>query len=590
LTRILGGVAFVAAVMLVLALPLVWNAQALDPFRGPKRDLALAAWATLAAVFMVGNARGRAWSDSWWALWGGVVAGGAISAVASGHFVRVLASLLPLVLAALGWGALRQLPESQRAKLTKLVLWAGVIQAAAVLAFLNPGWQPTSFAALNLDGGRYAFIGSLGNPADVAVFLLLPAVLAAQKATTVRRARWLHAAVAILLVGVIVATRTLTVVAALAAGLAALAWQTAPRRYRGRVLALGAALLIVLVVATPLRGRLAEALRESRQASGIWIGSGRAAGSAAAISMLAARPLTGVGFDQFEANSFRFQSLAALAERGSVLRLQTAFGEAHDELLQYGAETGLVGLALAIVGLVYAWRRRPPGGGTVARVAPLLAAALITAITQFPLHLAAIAAQWAVLAAFLLPPLPAPPVPSRRTAELRLAFALTLAALATMLAWQRYGARLATGQAKQLIRSLREGSTPVATRPQVARAALSHLLPRAVWLPDSWEAHLVVGNLAVEARDRELALRSFAAALAMVERPEVQFDVGTALLLTGDQEAGMAHLVRAVELNPTFFRQIKDPELSRALRRHLDALGYGEKQAWMYEGTPAATP
>src|SRR5208337_4412544 len=166
-----------------------------------------------------------------------------------------------------------------------------VIQAAVVLAFLNPLWQPTSFANLNLESGRYAFIGTLGNPADVAVFLILPALLAVERAVTARRSRSIYAAVALLLVGIIVATRTLTVIAALTAGLFVLAWLTVERRYLVRVLASGAALLVLVVVATPLRGRVTQALRDMRVAGGIWIGSGRAAGSIAAVNMLAARPL-----------------------------------------------------------------------------------------------------------------------------------------------------------------------------------------------------------------------------------------------------------------------------------------------------------
>jgi hypothetical protein len=63
-----------------------------------------------------------------------------------------------------------------------------------------------------------------------------------------------------------------------------------------------------------------------------------------------------------------------------------------------------------------------------------------------------------------------------------------------------------------------------------------------------------------------------------------------ALMMAGDREAGMAHLVRAVQLNPTVFREVRAPELARALRRRLDASGYGVKHAWMYVGTPAATP
>ena len=587
--RIGESLVLVAAAVLVLAVPLVWNTNALDPFRGPKSALALGAWAALAALFVAGNWRSSAWRDPWWAPWGGVVAGGALSAVASGHAARVLASVLPLLLAALGWGSLRQLSEARRGRVARLVLWAAFLEAVAVLAFVNPPWQPTSFADLTVEGGRYAFIGTLGNPADVAVFLLLPAVLAAERALTQRRSRLVYASLALLLAGILVATRTLTAIAALAAGLIVLAWFTVERRHLVPVLASGVALLGVVTVATPIRSRVVQAVRDMRVAGGIWIGSGRAAGWAAAGSMLAARPLTGVGFDQFEANSFRFQSLTALAARAQVLGLRTGFGETHDDILQYAAETGLTGVVLAAAGLAYAWRRRAPAGTTIAGAAPLAGAALVIAVTQFPLHLAAVAAQWTVLAALVLPALPPTPATTGRAAWLRLAAALCVTAAAAFVAWERFEAGVATGEARRLAGTLRVGSLAAATRTQIARAALGHLVSPLGWLFDSWQARLVVGNLAAEAGDTKLEFESFAAALAMVERPEVQFDVGMALLRAGQRDDGLAHLERAVQLNPAIFREVRDADLSRALRRRLDASGYGAKQAWMYAGTPAAT-
>jgi hypothetical protein len=63
-----------------------------------------------------------------------------------------------------------------------------------------------------------------------------------------------------------------------------------------------------------------------------------------------------------------------------------------------------------------------------------------------------------------------------------------------------------------------------------------------------------------------------------------------ALLTAGNREAGMAHLARAVQLNPAIFREVRNPELAIALRRRLDTSGYGVKHQWMYQGTPAASP
>ncbi len=587
--RLMAVLAYAAAAVLVLALPMVWDSKGLDMFRGPKSELALGAWSVLAAAFVVSNLAGKAWRDPWWLAWGGVLAGGAVSAIACPEPARALAALLPVVLAAAGWGALRQLADDRRRSLANLVVWAGTIEAALVLLFLRPSWQPESFARLQELRGRYAWIGSMGNPADVAIFLVLPALLAARRAISAHRHRLPFAVAAALMAGVVVGTRTLTGIAALAAGALLLLWQAVPRKRRLALVVAAVALIAILFVASPLATRVRDALREARGASLLWMGSGRAAGYAAAASMFGARPATGVGYDLFEANSFRFQSADALAERGRVLGLATGFGEAHNDLLQYAAETGLVGLALALAGLGWAAWHRPRGDAVIAS-SPLVVAAALLALSQFPLHLAAVAAQWVVLAALALPPLPAAPAGGRWESRLRVLAVGVLAGAGLTVAWQRTHVESMFQQGKALSASLRAGGPSQATRAAASRLALGRLVPMARWLPNSWEAELILGNLAVNTGDTKLALKSFGRALALAERPEVRFDIGMALMMTGDQEAGMAHLMRAVELNPAIFREVKDPALSRSLRRRLDASGYGPKHPWIFEGTPAATP
>ena len=587
--RLISLLAYAAAVTLVLAVPLVWDSRTLDMFRGPKSALALAAWSVLAAVFVVRNLGGRAWCDPWFLAWGGALAGGAVSAIACPEHARALVGLLPLALAAVGWGALRQLSDDRRRSLANLVVWTGVIEAAIVLLFLSPARQPESFAFLNELRGRYAWIGTMGNPADAAIFLVLPALLAAQRAIAGHRHRLPNAVAAVLMIGVVLGTRTLTAFAALAAGALVVLWRAVPGRRRLPLIAAAVALMAILFAASPLRTRVRGAIREARVGGLLWMGSGRAAGYAAAASMLAARPTTGVGFNLFEANSFRYQSPDALAERGRVLGLATGFGEAHNDLLQYAAETGFVGLVLALAGLAWA-ARRATRGETVIAGFPLLAAATVLALTQFPLHLAPTAAQWVVLAALAVPALPAPPAAGVWETRLRVLAIGILTGAGLTVAWQVYHAETMFQQGKALSASVRAGATSRAATTAAARAALNRLIPTTRWLPHSWEAMLILGNLAVDAGDTRLALSSFGRALALAERPEVRFDVGMALLMAGERETGMAHLMRAVELNPAIFRMVKDPAIARALRDRLDASGYGPKHPWMYERTPAATP
>jgi tetratricopeptide (TPR) repeat protein len=588
--RVLAGLAFLAAGALAVAVPLVWDSGALEMFRGPKSDLALAAWALLAAVFVVRNLGGGAWRDPWWFAWGGVLAGGVLSAVTCPSPARSLGSLLPLALAALGWGAVRQLNAERRRTLSALVVWAGLIEAALVLLFLRPAWQPESFALLAREGGRYEWIGTLGNPGDAAVFLVLPALLAADRAISTRRLRLPYAAAAVFMAGVILGTRTITAVLAAAVGALVLAWRRVPGPRRPLLAGAVLAVVVVAFAATPLAQRVRAAANEARGGGLLWLGSGRAAGYAAAAAMVTARPATGVGFGLFEANSFRFQSQDALAERGRVLGLVTGFGDAHNDLLQYAAETGAIGVLLAGASLVLAARRWSRGDGAVVAGWPLAAAALVLALTQFPLHLAAVASQWVLLAALALPPLPPAPEAEGWAARGRLLAAGVLAGAALTLTWQHYRATTLFQQGRLLSESLRSGQVRPETRAEAARAALTNLVPGARVLPYSWEAAVILGNVAMDAGDTRLAIASFGRALALAERPEVQFNVGIALIMAGDRANGIAHLVRAVQLNPAVFREVRDPELSRALRRNLDASGYGAKHPWMYQGTPAASP
>jgi hypothetical protein len=377
---------------------------------------------------------------------------------------------------------------------------------------------------------------------------------------------------------------------ALVAGALVLLWRSVPGRRRLPLLGAVLALVLVVFAVTPLGQRVRAAANEAKGGGLLWLGSGRAAGYAAAAAMVAARPVTGVGFGLFEANSFRFQSQDALAERGRVLGLVTGFGQAHNDLLQHAAETGLIGVLLAGAGLAWAAWRRPRAGGGVIEGWPLGAAALVLALTQFPLHLAVVAAQWAVLGGLALPPLPLTLDAEGWGARARLLVIGVLVGAALVVTWQHYRATKLFQQGKTLSASLRAGMGRPETRPQVARAALANLVPRARILPYSWEAAVIVGNLAVDAGETRLAIESFGRALALAERPEVQFNVGMTLMMEGDREAGMAHLVRAVQLNPTVFREVRDPELARALRRRLDASGYGVRHTWMYEGTPATSP
>lgn len=579
----LQRLAFAAACILVVAVPLVWSLAGYEVFRGPKRLLAMACWLVLAAATLLRGWSREAWRDPWWLAWAGLLAGAVGSAPFSGQPLRVLAAVLPVAVVGLGWGALRWLAAGQRRALEALVVAVGLLEAGLAAVFSVPRWRPESFQFLSHLEGRYAWIGTFGNPADVALFLLLPCLLAAAKALASpgRRLRW--ALPALGMAAAIVATRTVSVAGALAAGAGALLWHALPRRSRLPGLAAALAVAVAATLASPMRARLDEVVQQTRQNGWEWLGSGRVAGFGAALGMVAARPLAGVGFALFEARSFHYQSENVLAERSRVLGLETGFGEAHNDPLQHAAETGIVGLALAAAGLWLAWRRsRPLAGGLAGQEALALAAALV-ALAQFPLHQAAIAAQWLVLAALALPARKPPPPASGWRRPLAAVLALALVAGGWLWLARLRHLSVLLRQAQTLDQVLRAGQAAPEHVPGLARAALANLEPAARWAPFDWRAAVLMGDLAMLAGEPSRAAALFGRALALAERPETRFNVGVASLALGDRARAIEDLERAVRLNPSIFGRIDDPRAAEAVRRRLEASGYAARHPWVFE-------
>ncbi len=554
---------------LVVLLPLVVDLACLSPFRAPKSFLAHGLWALLAALFLAHPSL-----DPWAWPAAALVAAGAVSLALAGS-PSGLPSLLATALALGGALALRQLDRTGRRKLEKAVVFAGLLQTLLAIAWYEPAARPDSFALLEKSEGRFQLLGTLGNPADVAVFLLLPTLLSLHRALSgKRRAGWWLCA--LLCLAGMVLSQTLSALAALALGTGVLLIRRlpAPKRLWAVVLSFFALLLLVLA-ADPLRVRLGQAWQEVRQGGLLWLASARGAAWSAAWSMFLTHPVAGVGFGQFEAHSFRFLPPRALAERARVLGLETGFGQAHNEYLQYLAETGLLGAALFLGGLVFAWRRRPVWPQEL-EMEPfsLLAAMAVLAAFQFPLQLAAIAAQWLVVLALLLPPLPSPG-PRRHIAGV---VGLVLWVGLAWVSWQQWRGYRALQAAQVLVDSLRQASSPMGK--VVAAEAYRKLAPKLAYLPWDYQAETVAGNLAREAGQWDAALAHFRRALALAERPELRFNVGVTLLSLGQEKEGLAQLVRAAELNPAVLRVVTDRLLASKLRQELSAVGYFRRYPW----------
>ncbi len=584
-----GRIPFALAAIMLLLAPLVFDGSIPSSFRTPKAELVAVLWVALAAAFLLGGGVRGSRCDPWWLAWGGVLLGGVVSSLASDQPLRCLANLFPLAVTTIGSAVLRQLPDDRRRRLATLVVASGVVQAVATVLFLDRGLAEATFGLAGGASRRAAWLGTMGNPADVSVFLLLPTILAVTMALSEGRHRRRLLAAAALMAGVIVGTRTLSTLLALVIALCVVFGRRLDPRRRLPAAAAVMAVCAALLLAPPWRAKVAGEIAEIRRYGWEGIGSSRGVAAAAALSMLASHPATGVGYGLFERYSATHVDEDTLAARARNIGLETGFGEAHDDILQYAAETGLVGLVLAIAGFAAATRRNRGREGVLPGRTELLIAAVVITGLQFPLHLAVVAAQWAVLASLALPALAPPARRSPAGWWLRLGAVIAVTALAAGIAWQRHLAWRSVQRGDDLVLAAGAG-TPTRLSQAMLGLALADLGRRLPWLRFEHHAYTTAGNLAMRSGRSSEALQDFAIAAALAERAETRFNIGMALLALGDRASGLGHLMAAVKLNPVLFSKIGDPELSQALRRRLDADGYGARHAWLYEGTPAATP
>lgn len=408
---------------LVLLVPVVILPSASDAFRLPK--LMLAEWLGLASLLAF--ALGAALRPS-----RGV--GGAGPMFRS----RVLTAIAPMVLVAtLGWVATDH-PEHVRQALADLwigaaclVGWSlalpsgrlerilaglgvpGVLLAALGILQFHGIFEPFSFTR-GEEAHRLGVSSLAGNTGDLAAFLLFPVLvaqwrLAAPGAGRRSRLAW-GAVLAVCLYG-IAATQTLTALAAVLAGSVVLWALRLPwRKAAGTVGAVVVVAAVFVLAVTPVRERLERSVE--RLAEGDWdvALSGRLDGWKAALWMVRQEPVLGVGHGAYRAE-FAPAKLALLDEGASFYRhhVDPFFANAHNELLEAGAEWGVLGwaaLGWLLWFLVQALRAGGGGEGAWERhdlgfAWGALAGLMVLALGQFPFRLALAAYPALLLGAWI---------------------------------------------------------------------------------------------------------------------------------------------------------------------------------------------
>lgn len=271
-------------------------------------------------------------------------------------------------------------------------------------------YNPMQYEQRTQQSMRLKTTALIGDPNTIAAYLVIPALAALAMAVVAERKQLRVAAgvLAALLAGGIVLTETLTSLAALGAGVAAMAML----RWRRRALAALALLAVIGAIIVfsyrPLLTRAVTIREQYRQGNYMALLSLRTPAFAAAWEMFKDRPLVGQGPGTF--GWWYLPYKLELNERSPhVRRVAWNFGETHNDHLQTLAVSGLPGYAIFVAALLLLGRvtlRRDRGevaddgvdGDLELRTRvgrmlalPLAVAFAVLALAYFPLEVAPVA-------------------------------------------------------------------------------------------------------------------------------------------------------------------------------------------------------
>ena len=324
------------------------------------------------------------------------------------------------------------------ARVTGWLMWpAGAIAVLAVLESL--GWfDPVSAVATSR---RLALTATVGNPGDLAVFLLIPALLAQQRLaaglglaaspSSTRAERdssrsgsdalfW--TGIAALLGVAVLLTQTLAAILALGAGTVlfwglALASSELERTTVKRLATLATVIVVIVVVAAASVGALRERVvtKVGQVASGDLNSAltGRLDGWRAALWMMEQDPVLGVGLGAYGV-TYTTAKEALMAEGVPFFEHHgpfSSFANAHSEIFEVAAELGIVGLAALAWGVWLLVRRLRQRWHESSRSSSRLETAflvagvvtlLVDAVFYFPMRAALTAYPMVLLLAWVL--------------------------------------------------------------------------------------------------------------------------------------------------------------------------------------------
>ncbi len=280
------------------------------------------------------------------------------------HVQDALTSMVIGSLALMVWSCLLPLENLQR--LVGGIVVPGVASAWVGICQFHGIWRPFDFAG-ELESQRLGVTSFAGSAGDLAVFLVLPCLIAQQRCVASSgRWRWAWAAALAVCLYALAVTQTLSALVALALG-SLVFWLVLASTKRVLTVAAGIGLAagILILTLAPLRERVVTKAQFLAKGQIDEVLTGRLDGWKGAWWMLSENPLTGVGLGAYRAE-FATAKMALVDQGVGFFRgqHQVMFVNAHNEYLEVAAELGwpgLVGLAWALWVLLQALRDRTPG-------------------------------------------------------------------------------------------------------------------------------------------------------------------------------------------------------------------------------------
>ena len=574
--------AFVTAALVLLP-PFVLSAAAKEAFRMPK--LLASGWLALLAVFFLSWLLGGVDRVRPAALWRStalrailpLLLVATLSLWTTDHPLHARSAIADLWIGAAALVAWSLALGTRRLEglLRLLLLPAAVLGLIGILQFF--GFEALPFQSLAA-GSRLAITSLAGNPGDLGAYLVLPALIA-QWVLARRPAGWRRIAAALALavsLAALALTQTLAALAAVVAGSLVFWLLRLPRRRTVPALAAAVGLAVLLIAAVPpLRQRAVEKVGQALRGDLNAALTGRLDGWNTAVWMLREHPLSGVGQGAYRPEFI--PAKVALLDRGVPFypgQNQVVFANAHNEILEVGADLGIPGL-LALGWALWTLGRALVRGreeekderdgrdgqdgksrdGDRALAWGGAIALLVLSLAQFPFRIALVAFPALLFLAWVCRPPDEQPAAEQGRGGIPGRILVWPVALAVLLALagqtDRWRDRLTASRTLRQVEVLTMMAASSGQAPRALLPANLEALRQAAALdPLEVGSPIARGSIFYLLGSPQSALDAYRQAEALEPRPEIDLNIGRALLQSGQTEEARAAFRRAVRLAP----------------------------------------